>query len=1052
VTATTEHAALATRRRVGSRRPSRRWPARCPARLAAALAGLALGATCHAADPVRGGALYANPPQPGLLACIDCHGDNPSVNNFGRIWTGRNAVALIQRAVANNTGGMGYFQSLYGPADFADIAAWLGNWPPSLSFPLTRPGLRSPPQTVTVASSTSLGLADLRFAIEGDFAISGGDCGAALERFSSCTVDVEFRPGAPGLRRGALLVSHDGTPSPIRLPLAGEGAEQPQAVARVTPKAIDFGGAVAALPGAIANVTLANDSGVPLTVSRVAVEGGAFRLVGSSCVVHRPLAAGTACVLGLRFEPTAPGRHTGRLVIAHDGVDGQSTVSLGGRAAAGPASRVVADRRAAWDLGAVAIGSVGPVQVATLRNVGNQAWSAPAATSPGSAFTIEHDGCSAAFVAPGTTCQVAFAFRPAQGGPASAELRIGDEGPLPTPVVRLAGRSPTGGALSAVPWTTFDGRVGRSTTQTVRVVNGGLTGLVLSALAIEGDGAASFTLAAGGSCRAGAALPPASGCDASVRYRPAAAGAQTARLRVVAEGGAAATVALAGQAREGDQAALWIDASALDFGEQAVGARSQLQTVAVHNRGGAALELEGLRVAGDAAHDFEIGGDCRAGVRLPAGSQCTVELRFAPRDAGSRLATLQLPVAGMGAPALVSLAGRASSPASAQLVFDRPWLRFPPQPVALPGAARRIVLRNIGGSASTAPRLELDGPFELLRDDPDCRRALPAGSTCTFDIVFRPTTEGRATGDLRAHADGATAASLALDAQATAQAAVLVWQPPPPARTHAAVAVGEVEPGAWWTVVNAGNADSAPLAWTIVGDAARDFSLDAMGSCAPGTVLAPGASCRLRVAFHPSVAGDRVATLALAGLPTPLEATLAGRGLAAAAGHLVLSPTALDFAATPGEVPAAQSILLFNAGSAALRVDGVSLQGQAFEAVDGTSGACPHPPFALLPGQSCAAALRWSGSSSAALGGALGVTVDGAPAAAVANLSVSEDAALRSNVGAGAVGVPALIALALAVLYLRAASAGRPRRGSRGGARNERAARRRPRGPRHPPD
>jgi hypothetical protein len=455
---------------------------------------------------------------------------------------------------------------------------------------------------------------------------------------------------------------------------------------------------------------------------------------------------------------------------------------------------------------------------------------------------------------------------------------------------------------------------------------------------------------------------------------------------------------------------------------------------------------------GAAAADFEIGGDCRAGVPLPAGAQCTVDLRFAPREAGSRLATLQVSAADADAAALVSLAGRARSPAAAQLVFDPPLLRFPPQPVALPGVARRIVLRNVGGIASTAPQWEIDGPFELVRADPACRRALPAGGACTIDIAFRPTTEGHASGGLRARAEGGTPAPLRLDATAAAQAAVLTWFASPPARTHATVAVGEVEAGSWWTLVNAGNADSAPLAWTIAGDAAGDFSLDAAGSCAAGTVLAPGASCRLRVAFHPSAAGDRGATLALAGLPTPLEAGLAGRGLAAAAGRLELSPAALDFSATPGEAAAAQSVLLVNAGGAALRVDGVSLQGPGFEAVDGTSGACPDPPFALLPGQSCAAALRWSGSSTAALGGALAVSSDGAPAAAVANLSVSEDAALRSNVGAGAVGVPALIALALAVLYLQAASTGRPRRGSRGGARNERAARRRPRGPRHPPD
>ena len=90
-----------------------------------------------AADAAAGAQRFATPPLAGLLACADCHSDNPQRNNFGNIWSGRNAVALIQRAVSSNTGGMGYFSNFYSSADFANIAAYLGNTPASLAFPLT---------------------------------------------------------------------------------------------------------------------------------------------------------------------------------------------------------------------------------------------------------------------------------------------------------------------------------------------------------------------------------------------------------------------------------------------------------------------------------------------------------------------------------------------------------------------------------------------------------------------------------------------------------------------------------------------------------------------------------------------------------------------------------------------------------------------------------------------------------------------------------------------------------------------------------------------------
>lgn len=53
---------------------------------------------CWSADPVRGARLFATPLRADLLACADCHSDDPVNNNFGNIWAGRHAPALIQLA------------------------------------------------------------------------------------------------------------------------------------------------------------------------------------------------------------------------------------------------------------------------------------------------------------------------------------------------------------------------------------------------------------------------------------------------------------------------------------------------------------------------------------------------------------------------------------------------------------------------------------------------------------------------------------------------------------------------------------------------------------------------------------------------------------------------------------------------------------------------------------------------------------------------------------------------------------------------------------------
>ena len=57
-----------------------------------------------------------------------------------------------------NTGGMAVFQGLYGRPELSDIAAFLGNAPRRLDFPLTPLGASSVMQQVTVSSSTKTAL------------------------------------------------------------------------------------------------------------------------------------------------------------------------------------------------------------------------------------------------------------------------------------------------------------------------------------------------------------------------------------------------------------------------------------------------------------------------------------------------------------------------------------------------------------------------------------------------------------------------------------------------------------------------------------------------------------------------------------------------------------------------------------------------------------------------------------------------------------------------------------------------------------------------------
>lgn len=234
------------------------------------------------------------------------------------------------------------------------------------------------------------------------------------------------------------------------------------------------------------------------------------------------------------------------------------------------------------------------------------------------------------------------------------------------------------------------------------------------------------------------------------------------------------------------------------------------------------------------------------------------------------------------------------------------------------------------------------------------------------------------------------------------------------AATHDAAAVGESTAGAIVTVVNRGNAAAAPLAWTFRGDAAAEFSLDASSRCHHALVLAPGASCTLRVLFHPAQAGSRRAQLGLNSDASFDELPLQGQGLAAAHGELRATPPRLSFQAHIGQPAAAQRIWLRNLGPASLRVTALSVTGNGY-ALAPAEG-CASDGFDLLPGEGCAVDVTWNGDAAAA--GVFMASDGEAPALASVALSAREPSAqVEAVAGGGAIELPWLLALLLCVIF-----------------------------------
>ena len=872
---------------------------RCRWRVLLLAAGWAGCLSSQAADPVRGAALFAQAPAPGLLGCIDCHSENPHLNNFGNIWVGRNAVALIERAVGTNTGGMGYLRSYRSPADLADIAAYLGNTPDALSFPLTAVGSSSAVLAVTVGTSTKTGVGAFAVRTEGDFTVRASSCGAEVPRFSVCTVDVAFTPTAGGPRSGALLIGHDGTPTPVRIALEGLAPERIPAVVTVRPRLLDFGTSPVGLPGALRNLTLANHSAEPLIVTDIQASAPPFVIAGSSCAPGTVLGSGQRCTVALRFDPTTAGASNGTLTIVHDGVGGRSTVVLAGSGLPGNVPLLRASPGAV-SFGVTQVGDAPVLQTVTLRNEGNAPLTSIELGTTGVDFALEHNGCGGALpLAMGQTCQLQLAFRPTRAGNFSAELQIAGAGLAAVLRLPLYGGAALDRALlqaspSRLP---FEETVGQASVQELVIVNRGAVATRVSSLALNGPGATEFAVEPRTTCQPGSLLAPGAGCIIALRFAPATAGLRAARVQVLTDGSdtPVAVAELAGTAHAQAAPRLLLDAVALTFAEQVVGSATAgvpLQVTA-HNAGRGTLRWDTIQVVGDHAADFAIDGECLTSPTLAAGASCRLQLHFRPQAAGLRSASLRLAPA-TGTPlALVSLAGRAATVATAQpspgkaaldlgsaprgnRLDPGPWLDWqasattPTQTgtgtgkVTL-GPAWTVVNRGNATSEPLRWRIAGDAAADYSIDPASScvsGAVLPAGGACFVRVRFHPGAGGVRAAELQLTTGDATLTQ-GLEGRCLAPAAGMLAVAP-------MAAVFQALPGQMPTAqsVTWRNDGAAALHVQSISLQRAAFTLSAPG---PGACpdeafdLLPGQSCQVEVGWTGSAAGASGALLVATG-------------------------------------------------------------------------------------------------------------------------------------------------------------------------------------------
>ena len=600
---------------------------------------------------------------------------------------------------------------------------------------------------------------------------------------------------------------------------------------------------------------------------------GDFRVTADDCAGLEVAARG-ACSIEIAFAPAESGARRAQIQIESNSQTGRNTVPLIG---VGVTPEVTVEP-AEIDFGEQAVGDAGAPETLRVINrgtaplqLGRLELSGPEAGD----FRRAGDGCSSRRLAPGERCTARFAFAPGETGERRAVVRIeSDAGDPQTatleghgvsrqPLLRL---DPAGLDYGLV-------RVGRaSPAQSVRIDNDGDGPLIVRALRMEDDTGDVFELGTedctSGEVAAGGA------CNLEVRFSPSAEGAARASLAI--ESNASPEPARLRLTGTGIAPRARIEPARMSFGEVAVRAASEPQTIRVHSTGSAELKLGAVTVGGADTASFLARG-CADAALVP-GRECSVEVVFQPQRAGPHRADLIVEHGTGRRQTVVPLNGLG---VTARLSLDRSRLEL--GDVRTGSEARQqLTLTNAGRAALKILRVRLSGnasAFELAAGR--CSGVtLAPGATCDVSVTFRPTSAG-------SHRLSLVIDHTASDRPRDVPVSAFGTAPPvpqirvePQRLVFSDLRVSERSTVKTLTVSNPGTARLHLGADVrLTGEHSADFQL-VPGSCDGASFVAPGASCTAGVRFVPAGPGTRRARLLIphGAAGSPVELLLEGTG------------------------------------------------------------------------------------------------------------------------------------------------------------------------------
>lgn len=392
---------------------------------------------------------------------------------------------------------------------------------------------------------------------------------------------------------------------------------------------------------------------------------------------------------------------------------------------------------------------------------------------------------------------------------------------------------------------------------------------------------------------------------------------------------------------------LSIDRTDVSAGSILVGQSSAPVTFVITNGGGTTTSPITTTVSGAG---FTTSTNTCINATLSPTSTCQVALVFTPGAPGPASGSIVVSAPGSGA-VMAAVSGTGIAPGA--LAFEPTSHNYN---VVVEGqlATQLFTLRNTGGAPTSAVSVSVGGAdaglFSLVNDL--CSgTAINAAGSCTVSVRITAGvgSAGARSGQVLASATTGGSTSASLSAQVVTPAVLSV---------SGSGAWGNVPLGMPTTrtfvVSNTGGQASGNLAVAITGANAGEFvrQTGVAGDCVPGTPLAAGMSCNVRVQFVASVRGSRTASLGVSATPGGVQ-TVALSATAQQAATLTSTPNPLAFGGV--EVNSLSAMLpwtITNTGDVASSTPVLSVGSAGVIAGTGT---CTGP---IGPGLSCVAQVQ----------------------------------------------------------------------------------------------